>query len=196
VVGDATRIRQKLEVRCHKRILKPWSGDGLEEDASDRVWRCLMLRRVFCLAIIASLSIAVGMRGQTPAESDKPVWTMEFLKVKPGKFGMTLGYLDDGWMREREEAKRQGAVLHYSRISEPGTRESEHNIVLLTEYRDYAAYQASDSLFTKIRKELPETTPAILRHTSPEELYAAGATRVFEDYSDAGGARMKLLAEK
>jgi hypothetical protein len=154
-----------------------------------------MIRRVFCLAVIASLAIAAGMRGQSSAESDKPVWTMEFLKVKPGKFGMTLGYLDDGWMRERAEAKRQGAVLNYSRISEQGTRESERNIVLLTEYKNQAAYEGRDSFFAKIRKELPDT-PAIMRNAQPEELYVTGATRVFEDHSDSGDPRMKLLAEK
>jgi hypothetical protein len=154
-----------------------------------------MMRRVFCLMVIACLAIAAGMRGQSPAENDKPVWTMEFLKVKPGKFGMTLGYLDDGWMRERAEAKRQGAVLNYSRISEQGTRESERNIVLLTEYKNQAAYEGRDSLFAKIRKELPDR-PAIMRNAQPEELYAIGATRIFEDYSDGGDPRMKLLAEK
>jgi hypothetical protein len=155
-----------------------------------------MVRRVFCWAVIASLAIAAGMRGQSAADNDKPVWTMEFLKVKPGKFGMTLGYLDDNWMRVREEAKRQGAVLNYSRISEQGMRESERDIVLLTEYKNQAAYQASDSLFAKIRRDLPDTTFAIMRNTSPEDLYVVGAARVFEDYSDGGDARMKLLAEK
>jgi hypothetical protein len=155
-----------------------------------------MVRRMFCLAVIASLAIAAGMRGQGPAEGDKPVWTMEFLKVKPGKFGMALGHLDDGWMRERAEAKRQGAVLNYSRISEQGTRESERDIVLLTEYKNQAAYQGRDSLFAKIRTDLPDTTSAIMRNAAPGELYVMAATRVFEDYSEGGDPRMKLLAEK
>ena len=154
-----------------------------------------MMRRVFCLVAIASLSIAAGIRAQSPAQNDKPVWTMEFLKVKPGKFGMAMGYLDDNWMRVREEAKRQGAVLSYSRISEKDTRESERNVVLLTEYKNQAAYEGRDGLFEKIRKELPNV-PGIVRNSQPGDLYATGATRVFEDYSDGGDARMKLLAEK
>jgi hypothetical protein len=47
------------------------------------------------------------------------LWTMELIKVKPDMFGLTLGYLDDNWMRVREEAKRQGSVLSYRRIA-PG----------------------------------------------------------------------------
>src|SRR5437667_11818287 len=70
------------------------------------------------------------------ADGEKPVWTMEFLKVKPGMFGFTLGYLDDNWMREREEAKRQGAVLNYLRIAEQDSGESDRNIVLPTEFKN------------------------------------------------------------
>jgi hypothetical protein len=154
-----------------------------------------MMRRAFCLVVIASLAIAAGIRGQSSDENNKSVWTMEFLKVKPGKFGMTMGYLDDNWMRVREEAKRQGAVLGYSRISEKDTRESERNIVLLTEYKNLAAYAGRDGLFEKIRKDLPNT-PAIMRNAQPEELYVTGGTRVFEDYSEGGDPRMKLLAQQ
>jgi len=39
----------------------------------------------------------------------------------------------DNWMRVREAAKHQGAVLSYSRIAEKGNRESDGTIVLLTE---------------------------------------------------------------
>jgi len=90
-----------------------------------------MLRRMFSGLFLLSLLMAVGGEAQSP--SDKPVWTMEFIKVKPGMFGFTLGFLDDNWMRVRDVAKRQGAVLSYSRIAEKGNRESDGNIVLLTE---------------------------------------------------------------
>jgi hypothetical protein len=154
-----------------------------------------MMRRLFCLVAIASLAIAAGIRAQSPVQNDKPVWTMEFLKVKPGKFGMALGYLDDNWVQVREVAKRQGAVLSYSRISEKDPLESERNIVLLTEYKNQAAYDGRDSLFEKIRKELPNTA-AVMRNGQPGDLYVTGATRVFEDYSDDGDPRMKLLAQQ
>ena len=101
-----------------------------------------MDRRIFPSLLFASLLIVTVGAAQSASESQKPVWTMESMRVKPGMFGITLGYLDDNWMRVREEAKRQGAVLSYQRIAEEGSQESDREIVLLTEYKNQAAYDA------------------------------------------------------
>src|SRR5215470_18718872 len=97
-------------------------------------------RRLFAATVLVLLLFAGAGKAQSPSHDEKPVWTMEFIKVKPGMFGLTLGYLDDNWMRVRDVAKRQGAVMSYSRIAEKGNRESDGNIVLLTEYKNQAAY--------------------------------------------------------
>jgi hypothetical protein len=89
---------------------------------------------------------------QNPLRSEKPVWTMEFIKVKPGMFGLALGFLDDDWMRVREEAKHRGAVLSYHRIGEQAGAQSDGNIVLLTECKNQATYDGSEKLFESIRK--------------------------------------------
>jgi hypothetical protein len=138
----------------------------------------------------------VGGRAQSPADKEKPVWTMEILKVMPGKFGPTLGYLDDNWMRIREEAKRQGAVLSYHRIAEQSISESDRNIVLLTEYKNQAAYDAREKLFTSILKKLPGNSPGVVRLYQHEDLYETVSTRVFQDYPDAHSAQFRLLAKE
>jgi hypothetical protein len=116
------------------------------------------------------------------------------MKVKPGMFGITLGYLDDNWMRVREEAKRQGAVLSYHRIAEKGSQEGDREIVLLTEYRNQASYDAREKLFSSIRKELPNNT-FVVRLPQKLDLYDIMNTRVFQDYSDIDSARFRLLSK-
>jgi len=92
---------------------------------------------------------------------------MEFIKVRPEKFGLALGYLDDQWMRIREEAKRRGEVLSYHRIQEtaliaPGVRAGDPNtVVLLTEYKNLAAFSGREKLFASIREHLPSGTPGV-----------------------------------
>jgi hypothetical protein len=108
---------------------------------------------------------------------------VEILKVKPGMLGSTLGYLDDNWMRVRAEAKRQGAVLSYHRIADRDSVTSDPNILLLTEFKNSAAYDAREKLFASIRKQLPNDTSAVIR-PAQSELYETVSTRVFEDYSD------------
>jgi hypothetical protein len=160
-----------------------------------------MQRRMRASLFLFSLLTAVGGRAQSPSESEKPVWTMEFIKVKPGMFGLTLGYLDDNWMRVREDAKHQGAVLTYHRIAEallvtPGSKSGDQNsIVLLTEYKNLAAFLGREKLFASIRKQLPKNTTGILRPLQQEDLYETVSTRVFQDYSDTDNTRIQLLSK-
>src|SRR5437667_11607653 len=146
-----------------------------------------MQRRMFAGLFLVSLFIVSGGGAQQfPADSEEPVWTMESIKVKPEMFGFTLGYLDDNWMREREEAKRQGAVVSYYRIAEEGNGDSDRSIVLLTEFKNPVAYGTREELFASIRKQrkkLPNNTPGVVRLGRLEDLYEAMTTRVFRDYS-------------
>jgi hypothetical protein len=156
-----------------------------------------MDRRIFASLLFVSLLIVTVGGAQSTSESQKPVWTMESMKVKPGMFGITLGYLDENWMRVREEAKRQGAVLSYQRIAEEGSQESDREIILLTEYKNQAAYDAREKLFSSIRKDLPNNkfVEGFPRLPQRQDLYDIMNTRVFQDYSDIDSARFRLLSK-
>ena len=98
----------------------------------------------FCLS---SLFLVVGGDAQSPNIPEKPVWTLEFIKVEPEK-ALAMRYLDDHWMRVRAEAKRQGAVLDYHIISNvtPGHKVwDKDSIVLVTKYKSMDAYLESTS---------------------------------------------------
>src|SRR5882672_1158764 len=107
--------------------------------------------RLLKLASLLLCAICFNVRGdaQSPDIAERPVWTLEFIEVGPN-MGLTLGYLDDHWMRVREEAKRQGAVLSYHRIQEqvlmvPGVKVGDPNsMVLLTEYKNLAAFSGRE----------------------------------------------------
>jgi hypothetical protein len=153
------------------------------------------MRRVLVAGLFLISVLAVsGAAPQSPSDSDKPVWTMEILRVKSGMFGSTLGYLDDNWMSVRAEAKRQGAILSYNRIADQDSRKNDWNIVLLTEFKDSVAYDAREKLFASIRKQLPNNTSAVMR-VPQEDLYETMSTRVFQDYSDIDNARFRLLSK-
>jgi len=155
-----------------------------------------MQGRIFAGLFLVSLLAVGGDVAQSPSHSEKPVWTMEFINVKPGMFGLTLGYLDDNWMRVREEGKHQGAILNYLRIAEQGGSQSDGIVVLLTEFKNQATYDEREKLFESIWAQLPNKTSGVLRPHKQEDLYGTIGTRVFQDYSDTDNARLQLLAAK
>jgi hypothetical protein len=154
-----------------------------------------MRRGTLAGLFLISLLVVPGAAPQNPSDSEKPVWTMEILKVKSEMFGSTLGYLDDNWMRVRVEAKRQGVVLSYDRIADLDGRESHRSIVLLTEFKNLATYHASEKLFASIAAQLPNNKSAIMRPHKKADLYETMSTRVFQDYSDMDDARFRLLSK-
>jgi hypothetical protein len=153
-----------------------------------------MQRGIFVASLFfVSLLIAYDGGAQSRSEIQKPVWTMELIKVKPGMFGFTLGYLDDNWMRIREEAKRQGAVLSYSRIGEQTNQDG--TIFLLTEFKDQNAYDTREVLFDLIVKQLPHKMSGKLDVLRQEDLYESSPARVYQDYSDTYNPRLLLLSK-
>jgi hypothetical protein len=156
-----------------------------------------MQRRMFVgLFLVSLFMVSGGGAQQFPADGEKPVWTMEVIKVKPEMLGFTLGYLDDNWMREREEAKRQGVVVTYYRVAEVGGGDGDRSILLLTEFKNPAAYAAREALFASMRKQPHRfNAQGIIRLGRPEDLYEAMNTRVFQDYSDVDSAKFRPLAK-
>jgi hypothetical protein len=143
--------------------------------------------------IFVSLLVTSDGGAQSRSEIEKPVWTMELIKVKPGMFGFTLGYLDENWMRVREEAKRQGAVLNYGRIGEQTNQDG--TILLLTEFKNQNAYDTREMLFDLILKQLPRKMSGKLDVLRQEDLYEASPARVYQDYSDTYNPRVLLLSK-
>ena len=160
-----------------------------------------MQGRIFAGLFICSLFFVVGGDTQSHDKAERPVWTLEFIKVKSENFGPAMGYLDDHWMRVRAEAKRQGAVLDYHRIQNavleiPGHKVGDpSSIVLLTEYKDLDAFTESQRVFDRTRERPRWQTGGIVRQRSPEELFETLNTQVFLEEPDAGSG-FKLLTKQ
>jgi hypothetical protein len=156
--------------------------------------------------VFLSLFIALGAKAQqlqlqeappsAPSVADKPVWALEFLKVKPGTFGPTMVYLDDNWIRVRAEAERQGAVLNYNRLAGADASNTEWDILLMTEYKNQAAYDGREKLFDSILKRLPDNTAGIIQRYKKEDLFQSVKTRVLQDFSENGYPQLRLLTRK
>ena len=162
--------------------------------------------------VLFSTLMALGLNAQrfqsdppaSPSNTDKPVWALEFVKVKPGMFAATMGYLDDNWIRLRAEAKRHGEVLTYNRVAAEspglfpadGPSNNDWDILLMTEYKNRAAYDGREKLFDSILKRLPNKTSEVIKGYKKEELFQSVKTRILQDFSDNAYPQVRLLTRK
>ena len=166
-----------------------------------------MRRLRFLGFLLLSTLVAAGSTAQNSSNKDKPltrfeyndekpVWTLEYLEVKPGMFGPAMGYLDDNWMRVREQAKHDGTVLAYHRIAEQTSDKGGWNVVLITEFKSQEARDASEKRFHAILKGFPQNTSSeVIRGFTPAELFQSLSTRTFQDFSDSSNPQFRLLSK-
>jgi len=151
---------------------------------------------------LCSLFFVVGGDAQSPNIPEKPVWTLEFIKVRPENFALAMGYLDDHWTHVRAEAKRRGGVLDYHLISNAGMVTPGHKvwdqdcIVLLTKYKNMDAYlestSAGEHLATNTQGFVPQ---GIIRLRSAEDLFETLNTQIFVEEPDTSTG-LKLLTKQ
>jgi hypothetical protein len=158
----------------------------------------------FAGMVLFSLLVALGANAQqlqwappaAPLNTDKPVWALEFIKVKPGMFAATMGYLDDNWLRLRAEAKRESAVLNFNRVAGDESAKNDWDILLMTEYKNQSAYDGREKLFDSILKRLPNNTSEVIKGYKKDELFQSVKTRVLQDFSENGYPQLRLLTRK
>jgi len=160
-----------------------------------------MKRHILAGLFLCSLFFVVGGDAQSPDIPEKPVWTLEFIKVRPENFSLAMGYLDDHWMGVRAEAKRRGAVLDYHRIPNAGLITPGHSagdpssIVLVTEYKNKDAFMESQKVFAAMRERMNWQTGGVVRQLSPEGLFEPLITQVFVEEPDTSTG-FKLLTKQ
>ena len=160
-----------------------------------------MRTRIMVTLLLLTLWAVGWVAAQKSDNGDKPIWTLEVMKIRPEKFGPALGYLDEHWMRLRKEAKKEGVILNYSRFVEatppfPGGSD-RNSIFLLTEYKNQAAFAARDQVFASIQQRMPDSRPGLLAEEgNPEEIYGPTDMTVLWEEPDNRGAQLKLLAKQ
>lgn len=160
-----------------------------------------MQGRIFLGLLLCTLFFVVGGDAQNQVRADKPVWTLEFIRVRAENFGPAMGYLDDHWMRVRAEAKRQGAVLDYHRIQNavlvtPGNKVGDPgSIVLLTEYKSMDAFTESQKLFDSMSESTRFQVGGVIKPWRTEDLFETLNTQVFVEEPDTSSG-FKLLTKQ
>ncbi|MBK6313924.1 MAG: hypothetical protein IPF53_06260 [Blastocatellia bacterium] len=97
---------------------------------------------VIAAVVILSAGFAVGAQVSRPYHNGS-VWGIGQIRVKPGMGEAYKTYLATEWKTNQEAMKKEGIILSYKVISTEAHGTQDFNMLLMTEYKDLATYEAN-----------------------------------------------------
>ncbi|MDQ3667677.1 MAG: hypothetical protein M3410_14115 [Acidobacteriota bacterium] len=73
------------------------------------------------------------------------VWSIGFIRMKPGMETAYLNYVATDWKRDQETLKKEGLILSYKVLQTEGHGPTDWNLMLMTEYKDMATREANEA---------------------------------------------------
>ena len=107
----------------------------------------------------AGVLCAVCAIGGGALAADRPytqgsVWTVTFVRVKPGMGTQYLGELAQTWKQVMDEARKQQMIVSYKILGgNPGNRD-DWDLMLLVEQKNWGAFDGADAKFDAIVEKL------------------------------------------
>lgn len=100
----------------------------------------------------ALLAALILLAPATPAQPPASVWSVDFVRTKPGLHSDYLEFSRLNWAAVRDEMKRAGAVKSFMVITATSQAEGEApfgawDVMLVTEYASRAAYDAREQSY-------------------------------------------------
>jgi len=96
------------------------------------------------IVLILTLGIVVVAQVTRPYRTGS-VWSIGFIKMKPGMETAYLNYVAGDWKREQEALKKDGQIISYKVMTTEDHGSSDWNIMLMTEYKDMATMEANEA---------------------------------------------------
>ncbi len=105
------------------------------------------------VALVLTLSVVAFAQVNRPYRNGT-VWSIGFIRMKPGMETAYLTYIADEWKREREIMKKDRQILSYKVLQTENHDPTDFNLMLMTEYKDLATMEASqnkaDEVYQKV----------------------------------------------
>jgi hypothetical protein len=129
---------------------------------------------------ILSLMLALLLFGaQASIAQDKPykegtVWSVSFIKVKPGMFDVYMRDLSVQRKKLMDEAKKQGLIVSEKMLSGSAFGRDDWDLMLMVEYKNWAAFDGLsdkfDALALKIVGSEEKQVQMMVKRTEVREI--------------------------
>ena len=96
------------------------------------------------IVLVLTVSAVVLAQVKRPFRNGS-VWSVSFIKMKPGMETAYLNYIAGDWKREQEALKKDGQILSYKVLTTESHGSGDWNIMLMSEYKDLATMEANET---------------------------------------------------
>ena len=92
--------------------------------------------------LMLTLNVASSAQVNRPYH-DGSVWAVGVIAMKPGMDNAYKNYVATDWKKQQEALKKDGQIISYMVIQTESHSATDWNMLLLTEYKDLATYEAN-----------------------------------------------------
>jgi hypothetical protein len=94
------------------------------------------------VTLVLALSVVVIAQVKRPYRNGT-VWSIGFIRMKPGMETAYLNYVAGEWKRDQEALKKDGQIISYKVLQTESHGSNDWNLMLMTEYKDMATREAN-----------------------------------------------------
>jgi hypothetical protein len=100
--------------------------------------------------ILAVILLTAGFASaQTPKTS---VWAVDFIKINDRQQENYLKFIEQNWAKARGFMKEKGVVTSYRFLSVPAAKDTQWDVLLITEYVNQEGFDRREAVFEEYRK--------------------------------------------
>jgi hypothetical protein len=106
------------------------------------------------LLFVLMLSLPVVTEAAERKWEEGTVWTINFVKTKPGHFNSYMDEFSIILVKYLERLKKDGVVMSYKVLQVSFPRDNEPDLLVMTEYKDMAVFDRGVDYFEKVMEEV------------------------------------------
>lgn len=114
----------------------------------------MTLNKLVCGVLVGMSLFASQALAQDKPYREGTVWSVTMIKVKPGMFDTYMREVLPQRKKIMEEAKKAGLVLSEKILTGPSSGRDDFDVLLMTEYKNFAALDGMDAKFDVIMSKV------------------------------------------
>jgi hypothetical protein len=105
--------------------------------------------------------VAIAQQAAAKPYHEGSVWSIVFIRAKPGMEDRYRRYLTEDWKREQDAMKKAGYSLGYKVIVTEPHGPQDFNVILMTEFKDLTTLEANADKMEALGQQLGGGQPKV-----------------------------------